>query len=307
MRFTLRQLELFVAACETGSVTLAAEREHISQSAASSAIAQLERSLGVQLLLRRHAHGVTPTPAGRRLLQEARAVLRQAEGLDRLTDEISGSVAGTLDLGCLVTLAPIVLPRLCRAFQERHAGVRFRIEEDGQDGLLRRLGEGRLSLALTYDLALADGIAFQRLSVLPPFAVVGEGHPLAQRATVDLAELAVEPLVLLDLPLSREYFLSLFRSRELEPVVAHRSAHPEVVRSFVANGFGYTLVNARPLSDRSLDGRRVATVPLAGEHRPMALGLASVAGAREPRLVAEFRDFCREHVSAAAIPGMALM
>jgi len=78
MRFTLRQLELFVAVCETASITLATEREHISQSAASSAIAQLERALGAQLLVRRHAHGVTPTPAGRQLLHRVRTVLREA-------------------------------------------------------------------------------------------------------------------------------------------------------------------------------------------------------------------------------------
>ena len=73
-----------------------------------------------------------------------------------------------------------------------------------------------------------------------------------------LAELAGEPLVLLDLPHSREYFRSLFAAEGVEPTVGHRSEHPEVIRTMVANGYGYTLINARPVIDQALDGRRVA-------------------------------------------------
>ena len=222
---------MFVAACETESVTRAAEREHISQSAASSAIAQLERAVGSQLLIRRHAHGVTPTPAGRYFLHRARTVLREASALERLGDEFTDAVVGTLELGSLVTLAPIVIPGLCRSFRERFPEVMFRIVEDGQDGLLRRLREGEINLALTYDLGIGDDIAFQQLAELPPVALLPQQHALAEREQVDLAGLAAEPLVLLDLPLSREYFLSLFLADGLEPNVQHRSPHPEVVRA----------------------------------------------------------------------------
>ena len=97
MHFTLRQLELFVAACETESVTLAAQREHISQSAASSAIARLERATGLQLLLRRHAQGVAPTPAGRAFLDQGRLVLKEATLLERMADELGESVVGSLE------------------------------------------------------------------------------------------------------------------------------------------------------------------------------------------------------------------
>jgi DNA-binding transcriptional LysR family regulator len=306
MRFTLRQLQLFVAACETESVTLAAEREHLSQSAASSAIAQLERAVGYQLLIRRHAHGVTPTPAGRVFLQRARTVLREAGELDRLTDELNNAVAGTVDLGCLVTLAPIVLPSLCRSFREQRPEVKFRIDEAGQDELLRSLREGQTSLALTYDLGLNDDIVFQQLAALPPVAVLPETDSLAARDQIELRELAEKAMVLLDLPLSREYFLSIFYAQGLEPNIQHRSAQPEVVRSMVANGFGFTLYNARPLLDRSLDGRRMVTVPLSGDHRPMRLGIASLAGVREPRLVADFRAHCVANISDDNIPGMQL-
>ena len=83
MRFTLRQLEYFVAAGEAGSITEAARRTHGSQPTVSSAVARLEKALGVELFVRHHAHGVTLTPAGTRFLGEARALLRQAVELER--------------------------------------------------------------------------------------------------------------------------------------------------------------------------------------------------------------------------------
>jgi DNA-binding transcriptional LysR family regulator len=65
MRFTLRQLEYFLAAAEAGSVTEAAQNIPVAQSSVSAAIAQLEAALGVQLLIRHHAQGISPTAEGR--------------------------------------------------------------------------------------------------------------------------------------------------------------------------------------------------------------------------------------------------
>ena len=78
MRFTFRQLEYFVAAGETGSITLASERIHISQPSISTAISNLETELGVRLFIRHHAQGLSLTPAGRRLLHEVKGLLAQA-------------------------------------------------------------------------------------------------------------------------------------------------------------------------------------------------------------------------------------
>jgi DNA-binding transcriptional LysR family regulator len=307
MRFTLRQLEYVVAAGELESVTLAARRAHASQPTVSAAIAQVERGVGVQLFIRHHAQGLSVTPGGRAFLDEAAQLLRHASELERLAGDLTGEVAGRLDIGCLVTLAPMVAPELCRTFREQHPGVEVELHEAGQAELLAQLRRGRLSVALTYDLELGAGIAFQRLATLPPHALLAAGHGLATRASVALRELADEPLILLDLPLSREYFRSLFAAAGLEPRVAMRSASPEVIRSLVANGYGYSLVNALPRSDVALDGRRLATVRLAGRPRPMHLGVASLADLREPRAVAAFRQYCRSSIRRGTIPGMAAL
>ncbi len=297
MRYTLRQLEYFVAAGEEQSITAAAERVHGSQPTVSAAVARLERALGVRLFVRRHAQGVSLTPAGRRFLVEARALLRQAAELERFSSELGDVVGGPVDLGCLVTLAPMVAPRLCRAFEAAHPAASVQLVEGGQDELLDGLRGGRLSLALTYDLQLGDDITFERLVTLPPLALLAGDHRWASAASVTLAQLAPEPLVLLDLPLSREYFLSMFLAAGLEPTVSHRSSHPEVIRAMVANGYGYSLLNARPHIDRALDGRPFVVVPIAGRVPAMELGLAAPAGSAETRTVQAFRGHCRDQLA----------
>ena len=102
MRFTFRQLEYFVAAGETGSITLASERINISQPSISTAISNLETELGVQLFIRHHAHGLSLTPAGRRLLIEAKTLLAQASHLYDVVSEVTDIVRGQLSVGCLV-------------------------------------------------------------------------------------------------------------------------------------------------------------------------------------------------------------
>jgi DNA-binding transcriptional LysR family regulator len=304
VRFSFRQLEYFVAAGETGSVTRAAQGVHSSQPTVSAAIAKLERALGVQLFVRHHAQGLSLTPEGRRFLSEAKALLRHASDVERFATALNDEVAGTLDLGCLVTLAPLVAPSLVRGFRARHPRVHVDLVESHQDGLLQRLRGGLASMALTYDLQLPDDIAFEPLADLPPHALLPAGHRLALRRRVTLAELAPEPHILLDLPLSREYFLQLFAQAGIEPNVALRSEHPETIRSLVANGFGYTIVNALPLTDVALDGSPVVAVPLRGEPRPMRLGLATLRGIRETRTMSAFAQHCRDAITPAGVPGM---
>ncbi|MBV9804712.1 MAG: LysR family transcriptional regulator [Solirubrobacterales bacterium] len=304
MRFTLRQLEYFVATCEAGSITDAALNIPVAQSSVSAAVAQLEAALGVQLLIRHHAQGISPTPAGRQFLVHARALLRDAEQLERFAAELTQELSGTLELGCLVTLAPLVTPSLSQGFQRAHPDVTIEMIEGGQQELVEALESGRIALAITYDLALSENVKFQPLAQLPPYALFAPDHPLAEREQVTLSELAVEPMVLLDLPLSREYFRALFLADDLEPRIGQRTPHPEVIRSLVANGFGYTIFNARAVIDYALDGRPLRVVPITPPARPMNAGIATLARMRTTRLTDAFAAYCLESVQRGMIPAL---
>lgn len=304
MRFTLRQLEYFVAAGETGSVTLASERIHISQPSISTAITHLEKELGAQLFIRHHAQGLSLTPVGRDMLREAKAVIAQAESLYTVASETGLQLRGTLSVGCMVTLAPMLVPELAHAFAQAFPATRIRHVEGNQENLIESLRRSETDVGITYDLSVPDDVLFTPLADLPPHVLVAESHPFARRPAVSLEELVSEPMILLDLPLSREYFLALFMKDGLQPSVVARSAHQEVVRTMVANGHGYTLFNVRPRSDQALDGKRLARVHLVGDHRPMRIGLARLRQLVPSRLVEAFEAHCRTFISDAYIPGM---
>ena len=304
MKFTFRQLTYFIAAAESGSITLASKRANISQPAISTAISHIEKELNLQLFLRHHAQGLSLTPAGRVLLREAKQLLKQADGLYSAAADISLKMRGELSVGWFTTLAPIVLPELVRTFLAAFPETRIRSQESHQEGLLRSLRAAEIEVAITYDLGLSEDIDFAPLATLPPHALFGATHPLAHERSVKLSQLAPLPLVLLDLPLSREYFLALFIRERLEPNIVWSSVQQEVVRTLVANGLGYTLANVRPRSDLALDGRRIHRVPLSGEPPPVRVGIATLKRLKKTRLVESFERHCQELISDRHIPGM---
>lgn len=169
---------------------------------------------------------------------------------------------------------------------------------------MNRLHTLEIDLAITYDLDLGEEIEFEALATLPPYVLLSELHPLAQQSAVTFEELAPEPFVLLDLPMSRDYFTSLFTKAGFTPNIVARSRSEEVVRSMVANGIGYAIFNVRPKSNQSLDGKRMVRMRLAGNHRPMLLGLATYKPMKQSKLVRVFMERCRSYISDQYIPGM---
>ena len=305
MKFTIRQLEYFIATAETGSITLASARVNISQPSISTAISHLEREFGVQLFIRHHAQGLSITAAGRALLREARELVRKADNLYSTTADSAQNVRGVLSVGCMLTLAPVVMPELSQSFAKSYPEAEVRQSSFHQEDLLEALRRGDIDVGLTYDLDLASDIAFVPLVDLPPHAVCGASDPLRRRKVVTLKELAARPLILLDLPMSRGYFLSLFLKENLSPTILARSPHADVVRSMVGNGHGYTLFNARPRCELALDGTRLHRVRIAGSQPPMVLGIATLKQAQKTRIVQAFEGHCRQMISEAHIPGMA--
>lgn len=305
MKFTLRQLSYFIAAAETGSITLASKRANISQPAISTAISHIERELSVQLFLRHHAQGLSLTPTGRTLLRETKQLLKQAEGLYSAAADIGHQMRGELSVGWFSTLAPIVMPELVQSFLKAFPDTQVRSQEGHQEGLLTSLREARIELAITYDLEIREDIDFQPLASLPPYVLLAANHPLARERTLKLSQLESLPLVLLDLPMSREYFLALFMRERLKPNIAWSSVQFEVVRTMVANGMGYSLLNIRPRSDVALDGGRLQRVALAGDPPALRIGIATLKQLKKTRLTEAFEGHCRDLISDRQIPGMA--
>jgi DNA-binding transcriptional LysR family regulator len=296
--FTLVQLRYFAAAAEHGSMTAAARELVVSQSAVSTAIAQLEKELGVQLLLRHHARGLTLTAAGTSFYQELRSFLVHAGELTESALEAGSSLIGDLSVGCFSTLAPFHLPGLLVAYQDKFPDVHVTVVEGEHAQLKRALRDGACELSLMYAFDLDEDIDRVLVDSARPYALVSADHHLARRKRVSLAELAPEPMVLLDLPYSNAYFESIVATTGLVPNVRFRTTGYETVRAMVANGHGYALLNQRPAHNTTYDGKSVVPLELRDQLPSLEIVLAWMQGVRLTRRARSFIVLARDLYAA---------
>ncbi|MFT4127697.1 MAG: LysR family transcriptional regulator [Gordonia sp. (in: high G+C Gram-positive bacteria)] len=303
--FTLVQLRYFAAAADLGSMTAAAKVLMVSQSAVSTAIAQLEKELGVQLLIRQHARGLELTPAGRNFRQELRSFLAHSVELADSAARLGNSLIGDLTIGCFLTIAPFGLPTLLAAFEQRFPQVRMNVIESEHENLTRLLREGHCELALMYGFDRNDDVTYQPLAMARPYVIVAPDHPVARegRRSAALSEFATDPMVLLDLPHSRDYFLSLPRRAGFTPEIRFRSTGYETVRSLVAHGFGFSILNQRPAHPQTYDGHEVAAIELTDSAPALELVIANLSGVRLTNRASAFRELCKRHFAAVERSG----
>ncbi len=294
MSFTLKQLRYFLSAAEHRNVTAAAAAINVSQPTVSGAIAQLEAYFGHSLFVRRKGHGVVPTALGRSLVSRVRRVLAEADGIAGLAAG-SGEIAGEIAVGCFENLAPYYLPSLLKKLRRRHPAVRVRIREAGFEALETLLRDGGLDLALTYDLALPEGVERTVLQELKPYAMLPADHPLAKGAEVRLAALAREPLILTRQPYSWQNIVEIFRLHGHAPRISERVDSFELQRGLVANGQGVAVAYSRSAVDRSHDGAPLVCLAIADDIPPQRVLLACPANAPLSRAARAFRDVVLEH------------
>ncbi|GAA4664229.1 LysR family transcriptional regulator [Frondihabitans cladoniiphilus] len=277
---TLTQLRYFIEAAQCLSMTQAAAHLLVAQSAVSAAVAQLEAQVGAQLFIRQRSKGLVLTAAGQQLVGDARVLMAN---LDEALDAARGldnQVRGTVRLACFVTLAPFILPAIVSRVQEEYPHLVVEVEELDSEGTRDALRTGRAELAVGYDFAFGDDIRKEVVGEAPAHIVLPVGHPLAARSRIPLRELARERMILLDLPHSREYFLAILAGVGVEPDIRHRSESYETVRSFVAQGHGFSILNQRPVSDTTYDGHTVVTRPIADEVPALSMVLATLKSVR---------------------------
>jgi DNA-binding transcriptional LysR family regulator len=252
--FTLRQLAYFVAVAEAGSISGAAAKLHVTPTAVASALTDLERVLRTQLMVRRKAHGVALTPTGALLHERASTLLRDADELEIAVGSGGTELAGPLVLGCYVTIAPTIVPTLMEWIATHHPKVELTVLTGSQDELPHRLLAGALDLAIVYDIALPEGLESVPLYQAPAYVLLPDGHPLAAREVVPLADLADEPQILFDIPPAAQHTLLLFERAGVTPRITQRTSDFELTRSLVARGFGYAILIQRPAVDRTYEG-----------------------------------------------------
>jgi DNA-binding transcriptional LysR family regulator len=290
VNFTLKQLRYFVLAAELKSVTKAAQRTNISQPSISSAIAELEDALGTKLFFRHHARGLSLTAVGHQIFVEAKRLLTQAERFSLVSGEFVRGLSGTIEVGCLLTLAPLVIPSLMKAVRTKYPNLTVGCRELDIKEIVEGLRNGTFEIAITYNLNLDSDIDFHGVRNFPPYAILSRQHPLTQHSRLNLRMLADEPMILLDLPYTRDYFQSIFESAGIAPNIVYRTTSPQMVRSMVASGMGYSILNARPPWRHSFDEHQYAIVELSERLPSLRMGLVHLKDhvfTRAARIVVE--------------------
>jgi DNA-binding transcriptional LysR family regulator len=193
-----RQLEYYVAVAEELSFSRGARRVHVVQSAVSTAVAKLERELGI-VLVDRSKPRVGLTPAGTAFLSEARATLTAARRAKDSVVRFHGQLSGSVDVGTMMSTDPIDLPEALGRFHRAHplVSVRLRQNVSGSSGHLAAIADGSLDIALVAapNSPPASGVRLRVLAEEPLVFLCWPDHHLAGRVPVALKELAGEVFV----------------------------------------------------------------------------------------------------------------
>ncbi|MFT4231156.1 MAG: LysR family transcriptional regulator [Leucobacter sp.] len=294
---TLTQLSYFAECAKTLNMTLASQELHVAQSAVSTAISHLERALGASLFIRQRARGLILTPAGEQLLHDTHRVFGLlADSIDSIRAD-GDEVRGSITVACFKTLAPFLLPLLIARLHDRHPELSAEFVEGDNEETLAALRSGRAEIAVNYRFGDAEGISSEHAGDVRPHVVLPAGHPLAERQDIALAELAGEPLVLLDLPDSSGYFLDILRGAGVAPQVKHRTSSYETVRSMVAMGLGYSILNQRPRIPGTYTGDAVATVAIRDETPALEIVVSSLAQVHRSARARAVADLVREIIA----------
>lgn len=217
MRFDIPDLSLFRHVVEAGSITQGAARANLALAAASTRIRNMEDAIGAPLLIR-NRQGVTPTQAGRTLLQHARTILSQAERLREDLGAFSGGFFSQVRILSNTNALTEFLPDVLSSFLTAHPHVSIDLEERLSDEIVGLIGEGLGDIGI-----VAGTVDTSRLETFPfrsdRFVLVtSRDHPLARRDRVAFSDVLEYDFVGLDRASALQRFLADKASRIGRPL-----------------------------------------------------------------------------------------
>ncbi|WP_322867327.1 LysR family transcriptional regulator [Aquicoccus sp. G2-2] len=279
------KIDYVIATADGGSTAAAARILNVSQPSVSLAIAKVEACLGRPLFARVSGQGVVPTAFGRQKLGEFRNLRMQA----RQVLNADAAKPTALNLGVFSTLGPRYAPSLVRGFQVEHPNTRIHLFEENLETLSDWLETGQIDVALTYEFGLPSDLNITPLADVRPYGLLPAGHRLTARKAVSMAELlADDPLIVMNLPYSRGYFLTLAQMHGVNPRIAYETGSVEMLRSMVANRLGVGLLATDIPHDTAYDGQPVIRMTLEGDLAPHRIALARPGKLRSSPIADEF-------------------
>ncbi|MFD2474281.1 LysR family transcriptional regulator [Amycolatopsis silviterrae] len=245
----LRKIEYFVAVAEEGSISLAAQRLHMTQPPLSQAILALEREFGAPLL-RRHARGSELTPAGRLLLEQGRRLLRWSERLGEDVRRLGSGEAGRLRIASVPTFAWSNLAPLLVALAEDAPGLTVELSDPDPGTVLHRVREGEADLGFvatssTAGLAAAHPELRVRMVKEMPLVLAARAGSADGASLADLVEQTwIVPVAVPGFPGLLEVAEELARRAGHAPLRIQSVTTLQTALPLIAAGLGVGLVPA---------------------------------------------------------------
>lgn len=264
----LRDLKYLVALAEHKHFGRAAAACFVSQPTLSTQIKKLEEELGVPLV-ERAPRKVMLTPAGREAAARARGIVAEVEQLKEAARRSRDPEAGTVRLGIFPTLGPYLLPHVVPAIRARFPQLELLLVEEKSDVLLTQLRNGQLDAALLA-LPLHDEQLHTEFLFEEPFVLAApEGHPLAAHATLHMADLADQRLLLLqDGHCLRDQALDVCHLAGALEKSEFQATSLETLRQMVAANVGVTLLPMLAVKPPVARSQDIRLLGFAGDDAP---------------------------------------
>jgi len=291
-----RRLRMLVAIVDQGGMTRAARHLHLSQSALSHQLRQLESELGAPVFLRLKRRLVV-TDAGRMLIERARPILNELETLADDVRQHATGARGRLRIATECYTCYEWLPPLLARFRTRHPGVDVSIVAEATDDPIASLVAGAIDLAIVTRVPEAAGVECHPLFDDELLIVVPAEHPLAGAAHVRPSDLARERLLLYTPPAENNFYRDYFGRTAVRPARIDVIRVTEAILSMVRSGLGVTVAARWAIASQLRSGRLVGVrIGPRGFHRSWMGAMRRVRGAAQPAFVTEFLRQLRESV-----------
>jgi DNA-binding transcriptional LysR family regulator len=262
MQITFRQLRLFLALAETGSVSGAARRTHVTQPTASMQLREVTDSIGLSLydvVSRR----VVLTEAGEELARTARAIADQWDELVQRVAAIKGLTRGRLRVA-VVSTAKYFVPRLLGTFCTGYPDIEISLVVLNRDGVIDRLRENQDDLYIMSKPPETLDLANDELMPNPLVLISSATHPFAGRDQISLAELTQERFILRERGSGTRLTVDAhFSAQRFEPIVRLELGNNEAIREAVAGGLGVAVLSGHALEGRA-SNTGVTVLPVVG-------------------------------------------
>ncbi|MEF1285283.1 LysR substrate-binding domain-containing protein [Vibrio sp. M250220] len=295
---TMKQIRYFIATADSGQVSQAANAMHVSQSAITTAIKQLEEMLNVNLFVRQ-PHGMSLTYEGNQFYQHATHIVKELEEAILLAHRSANQVEGNITVAMSYTVAGYFVPPYLTRFQRSYPNVNLKLVEATRGNIEEGVVSGEFDVAfmLTSNLINQEDISFQTLLSSQRRLWLSSSHPLLTNKMVTFHDVAQFPHIMLTVDEASNTALRYWNQTPYQPNTIFRTSSVESVRSLVANDYGITILSDMVYRPWSLEGRRVEVRPLADHVPPMDVGLVWSRKRERSDAVTAFCEFMEVSVA----------